>query len=49
MGFVPSRYTLGPLGNAKSYTAWKHVINEFDRKVIMNYGSKEYLPGMRLN
>ena len=47
---VTERYTPGPLGNEISYTACKHVINEFNHKVILNYGtSKEYLPVTRLN
>jgi hypothetical protein len=47
---VLERYTLGLLGNAISYTACKHMINELDHKVILNYNtSKEYLPGTILN
>jgi hypothetical protein len=32
------RYTLGPLGNAISYTSCKHMINEFNHKMILSDG-----------
>jgi hypothetical protein len=47
---VTERYTLGTLGIAISYTACKHVVNEFNHKTILNYGtSKEYFLRTRLN
>jgi hypothetical protein len=47
---VMENYTLGPLGNAISYNACQHMINEFNYKVILNYDrSKDYLLRTRLN